>query len=115
MRRTVVITGVGLCTPVACDWAQLEESLLNEQVHGFKTLDTSYSRGIPAAVVTDPALDEPPTGLVTDRTVRMALLAARRALVDASVPDDPRGWRPAGWASAMVAARPSPTTLVTGK
>lgn len=87
MEQAVFISGVGLCTPLGHDLDAVTSHLMSGH-DVFQTIDTTYSKSIPAAVLHDPELDADNKEGLVDKTTRMSQLAARRALDDAGVIHD---------------------------
>lgn len=84
----VVITGMGLSTPLGGDRETFARALLHGPAQ-FQVLRTAYTRGVPAALVEDDALEVETWPAHFDRATRLAVLAARRALDDAGVLEQP--------------------------
>lgn len=83
----VVVTGIGLATPLGHDLSCFAEALLHGEPP-FVSHATRYTRGVPVARVDDAGLDDAPGGGPLDRASRLAVAAGRRALADAGLLDD---------------------------
>lgn len=86
LRRSVVITGVGLATPLGTDWARFGE-LLYGGAAGFETLTTRHSTTLPLARVAGDG-DAAPSrseASLADRGGLLALAAGTRALQHAGL------------------------------
>jgi 3-oxoacyl-[acyl-carrier-protein] synthase II len=93
----VVITGIGLATPLGSGWLTFGRAIQAGGAH-FEALDSAYIDPVPAARV----LEDPLVGLsrleakLSDRHAQLALHAAERALQQAGLADQPAVRRSAG-------------------
>lgn len=89
-ERQVVVTGVGLCTPLGSKWSSFVDALMNG-ANCFSSVPTRRAALPGARVSEDPMASlSQQEASVCDRSVALALAAAGRALTDAElVPDAP--------------------------
>lgn len=82
----VVITGIGLATPLGHDLSSFSEGLFHAEPP-FVSHSTRYTRDVPVARVADAGLADEAGGGPLDRASLLAVAAGRRALADAGLLD----------------------------